>query len=172
MACAILNKALRLLGHIVPRSGATSPRCAESRDCVQGCTLHQGTGPLRTLTTRPAAGRARRRVTGGPQDGSREVHGEMGQDPHGQHGCPRGSANEDQSDGVLWTDLCPRRRPSLSPGMPEGFCAWAWADIRKDILTVVIGGNMPGLRQPGTIITGCTDWFRPVIFKVERVENA
>jgi len=55
--------------------------------------------------------------------------------------------------------------------VPEGFCAWAWADIRKDILTVATGGNMPGLRQPGTVITGCTDWFRPVIFKVERVEN-
>jgi uncharacterized repeat protein (TIGR04076 family) len=56
--------------------------------------------------------------------------------------------------------------------VPEGFCAWAWADIRKDILTIATGGNMPGFRQPGTVIVGCTDWFRPVIFKVERVESA
>ena len=56
--------------------------------------------------------------------------------------------------------------------VPEGFCAWAWADIRRDILTVALGGNMPGLRQRGTLITGCTDWFRPVIFKVERMDNA
>lgn len=59
--------------------------------------------------------------------------------------------------------------------VPEGFCArcaWAWADIRKDILTVAMGANMPGIRQPGTVITGCTDWFRPVIFKIERVNNA
>lgn len=53
---------------------------------------------------------------------------------------------------------------------PADFCAWAWADIRKDILTIAVGGDMPGLKQQGTVITGCTDWFRPVIFKVERIE--
>jgi uncharacterized repeat protein (TIGR04076 family) len=55
--------------------------------------------------------------------------------------------------------------------VPEGFCASAWADIRKDILTVAMGANTPGMRQPGTVITSCTDWFRPVIFKVERIAN-
>jgi uncharacterized repeat protein (TIGR04076 family) len=53
--------------------------------------------------------------------------------------------------------------------MPEGFCArcaWAWADIRRDILTVAMGADMPGMRHTGTIIAGCTDWFRPVIFKI------
>ena len=58
--------------------------------------------------------------------------------------------------------------------MPEDFCAccaWAWADIRKDILTVAVGGNVPGIKQRGTVITGCRDWFRPVIFKVERLGN-
>jgi uncharacterized repeat protein (TIGR04076 family) len=55
--------------------------------------------------------------------------------------------------------------------VPEGFCASAWADIRKDILAVAMGANMPGIRQPGIIIAGCTDWFRPVIFKVERMAN-
>ena len=57
--------------------------------------------------------------------------------------------------------------------VPEDFCvccAWAWADIRKDILTVAYGGDMVGMKQPGTVIAGCTDWFRPVIFKVERIE--
>lgn len=54
---------------------------------------------------------------------------------------------------------------------PEGFCAWAWADIRKDILTVAYGGDVPGMKRRGTTITGCTDWFRPVIFRVERVES-
>ncbi len=56
-------------------------------------------------------------------------------------------------------------------GVPEGFCAWAWADIRKDILAVVTGANMPGFRRRGTAVTGCSDWFRPVIFKVERMED-
>ena len=55
--------------------------------------------------------------------------------------------------------------------VPEDFCASAWADIRKDILTVAMGGSMPGIRQSGTVIAGCTDWFRPVIFKVERMEG-
>jgi len=54
--------------------------------------------------------------------------------------------------------------------MPEGFCPWAWADIRGDIMTVFAGGNLPWMKQRGTVITGCTDWFRPVIFKVERIE--
>ena len=55
--------------------------------------------------------------------------------------------------------------------VPEDFCASAWADIRKDILTVAMGANIPGIRQPGTVITSCTDWFRPVIFKVERIAH-
>jgi len=54
--------------------------------------------------------------------------------------------------------------------MPENFCPWAWADIRHDILTVVLGGDRPWIKQRGTVIAGCTDWFRPVIFKVERIE--
>lgn len=56
-------------------------------------------------------------------------------------------------------------------GVPEGFCASAWADIRKDMLAVAMGANMPGIRQPGTIIAGCLDWFRPVIFKIERMAD-
>ena len=58
-------------------------------------------------------------------------------------------------------------------GVPEEFhslCPWAWADIHKDILSVASGGNMIGMRKRGTLITGCTDWFRPVIFKVERLD--
>jgi len=58
--------------------------------------------------------------------------------------------------------------------VPEEFCSccsWAWADIRQDILAVAVGGNMPGIRKHGTVITGCRDWFRPVIFKVERMDH-
>jgi uncharacterized repeat protein (TIGR04076 family) len=54
--------------------------------------------------------------------------------------------------------------------MPEDFCTWAWADIRQDILTIAVGGSLPWYKQPGTVIASCTDWFRPVIFKVERME--
>jgi len=52
---------------------------------------------------------------------------------------------------------------------PKDFCAWAWADIRKDILTVALGCDIPGMKRRGMVITGCTDWFRPVIFKIERI---
>jgi uncharacterized repeat protein (TIGR04076 family) len=55
--------------------------------------------------------------------------------------------------------------------VPEGFCAWAWGDIRNDIYAVAAGADMPGFRRRGTVITGCTDWFRPVIFEVERMED-
>jgi uncharacterized repeat protein (TIGR04076 family) len=54
-------------------------------------------------------------------------------------------------------------------GVPEGFCVWAWADIRSDIMTTTYGGNMPGMKQRGTFISGCRDWLRPVLFKIERM---
>lgn len=62
-----------------------------------------------------------------------------------------------------------------SAAVPEELvarCAWAWADIRKDIMTIAMGADIPGIKQPGTAIAGCTDWLRPVIFKVERIERA
>jgi len=56
--------------------------------------------------------------------------------------------------------------------MPEGFgCPWAWADIRNDIVMLATGGGFPWMKQPGTAIVGCSDWFRPVIFKIERLEE-
>lgn len=55
-------------------------------------------------------------------------------------------------------------------GPPEGFCQWAWADIRNDLLIIVYGGNIPHMKNESANIVGCTDWFRPVYFKLERVE--
>ncbi len=52
---------------------------------------------------------------------------------------------------------------------PEGFCAWAWADIRKEVFAVALGGNLFWAKQ-GVAIVCCTDGYRPVIFKVERVD--
>lgn len=54
--------------------------------------------------------------------------------------------------------------------MPKGFCAWAWADLRKEILGIATGADKPWLKQRGTDIAGCTDWFRPVYFKIERID--
>jgi uncharacterized repeat protein (TIGR04076 family) len=55
--------------------------------------------------------------------------------------------------------------------IPEDFCSWAWADIRGDIKTIAAGGNLAWIKSPGTAITGGTDIFRPVIFKIERIDD-
>ena len=59
-----------------------------------------------------------------------------------------------------------------SPGVPpEGFCAWAWSNIHKEIVAVMSGGDFtPWVKQRGTAIACCTDGFRPVVFKIERIE--
>lgn len=54
--------------------------------------------------------------------------------------------------------------------MPEGFCNFAWPDIHKYVLVLARGGNMVGVKH-GTYITCCTDGFRPVFFKLERIED-
>lgn len=59
--------------------------------------------------------------------------------------------------------------PFDKPGDVYARCPWAWADIYKDVLSVASGANMIGLKQSGTLITSCTDWFRPVLFKIERI---
>jgi uncharacterized repeat protein (TIGR04076 family) len=58
--------------------------------------------------------------------------------------------------------------PNLA-SIPKGFCDWAWADIRHDINLIASGGNVLGMNKQGTAITCCTDWFRPVYFKIERI---
>ena len=55
--------------------------------------------------------------------------------------------------------------------MPEGFCGWAWADIQRDVAVLALGGNFFWVKEKGIGITSCTDGFRPVIFKLERVEE-
>jgi uncharacterized repeat protein (TIGR04076 family) len=47
---------------------------------------------------------------------------------------------------------------------PEGFCDWAWADIRVYIQQVDAG-------KFDTTVCCCTDGFRPVFFKIERMKS-
>jgi uncharacterized repeat protein (TIGR04076 family) len=54
--------------------------------------------------------------------------------------------------------------------MPEGFCSWAWVDIQKYILTLARGGNFIG-SKPGRTVVCCSDGYRPVVFKLERMEE-
>jgi len=59
--------------------------------------------------------------------------------------------------------------PNLAT-VPEYFCDWAWADIRNDINMIASGANSAWLKHPGSTIAACSDWFRPVYFKIERLE--
>lgn len=54
--------------------------------------------------------------------------------------------------------------------VPGGFCSWAWADIQKDVMTIMFDGNLPWIKKKGVAITCCTDGLMPVVFKVEKVK--
>ena len=53
--------------------------------------------------------------------------------------------------------------------MPEGICASAWADIRPYIIAAASGGSFPMMKNPDAIVAACSDLFRPVIFKIEKI---
>lgn len=52
--------------------------------------------------------------------------------------------------------------------MPAGFCSWAWTDIAPYVMTLARGGNFRGTRE-GVFVSCCTDGYRPVFFKIERI---
>lgn len=53
--------------------------------------------------------------------------------------------------------------------IPENFCHWAWADIRKDIIAIVNNAQFSWCKEKAMTISGCTDWFKPVLFKIEKL---
>ena len=53
--------------------------------------------------------------------------------------------------------------------IPEGFCAWAWSDIHRELITLMSGGNLDWMKSSGSALSCCTDGFRPVIFLLERI---
>ena len=54
---------------------------------------------------------------------------------------------------------------------PEGFCAWAWADIQRDVVGVFFGASYPWINKENMILSCCTDGFRPVTFKIEAFDE-
>lgn len=56
--------------------------------------------------------------------------------------------------------------------MPEGICAYAWADIRPQILAIASGGTFELLKESTSTVATCSDLFRPVLFKIERVHES
>ena len=79
------------------------------------------------------------------------IHNDLYKDIRGEEGKPCGVFEEGQ-EFILTSPYKP----------PEGFCQWAWADIRHFILGAWFG------REDATVAC-CTDGFRPVLFKVERI---
>jgi len=58
---------------------------------------------------------------------------------------------------------------SRGMAMPPSFCSWAWADIQRDVAHLAMGGDVPWMRERGTMVSCCTDGLRPVVFKLERL---
>ena len=53
---------------------------------------------------------------------------------------------------------------------PEGFCNWAYDDIYRDMAHLWMDGDFP-VGKPGTMFSSCTDGKKPVVFKLERIED-
>jgi uncharacterized repeat protein (TIGR04076 family) len=54
--------------------------------------------------------------------------------------------------------------------MPEGICPYAWADIRSMILAISTGGTFEMMKNKNSTLACCSDLFRPVTFKIERID--
>ena len=77
------------------------------------------------------------------------------------------------TEGPPWhrCDLFADGQEFVSAGgttMPPGFCSPAWVDIQKYAMALARGANYVGAK-PGVFVTCCSDGFRPVVFKVERI---
>jgi len=56
--------------------------------------------------------------------------------------------------------------------MPEGFCPWAWIDIYRSVNALSAGASYtPWNLQEKMQIECCTDGIRPVVFKVEAMND-
>ena len=57
-------------------------------------------------------------------------------------------------------------------GPPKGFCPWAWDDIYKYFVALKQGGSFAAdMRDDKAVIACCTDGVRPVVFKLERIDE-
>lgn len=60
---------------------------------------------------------------------------------------------------------------------PDGFCDWAWNDLLKFVYILLAGGNFSEdifqgwMKDDKTMIACCTDGIRPVVFKLEKLED-
>ncbi|UCC19372.1 MAG: TIGR04076 family protein [Promethearchaeota archaeon] len=55
--------------------------------------------------------------------------------------------------------------------MPEGFWRWAWVDIYRDVAILTMKGNFGEGELTGLKYSACSDGLKPVVFKLERIEE-
>jgi uncharacterized repeat protein (TIGR04076 family) len=61
--------------------------------------------------------------------------------------------------------------PTIYSDQPEEFkCSWGWNDLFKDISVLSCGGDFRHT-EPKVTYTACRDGMKPVIFKLERIED-
>ncbi|MHA1112446.1 MAG: TIGR04076 family protein [Promethearchaeota archaeon] len=58
-----------------------------------------------------------------------------------------------------------------SGNIPEGFCHHAWFGLYKNISVLRNEGNFKNWTGKDMIYSACPDGIRPVIFKVERIND-
>ena len=56
-------------------------------------------------------------------------------------------------------------------GCPPGFCAGAFTDLFKWISGMRAGADYCWMKKPGLMYGACSDGLRPVIFKLERLDE-
>ncbi len=56
---------------------------------------------------------------------------------------------------------------------PEDFfCDWAWNDIHKIFMALMTNGDFsPWMKDGNRFIACCTDGIKPVVFKLERIDD-
>ena len=54
--------------------------------------------------------------------------------------------------------------------VPEDFCPFAFADISRYLSGLRAGADYHWMNEKGKVLVCCTDGFRPVVFRLERIE--
>jgi len=92
---------------------------------------------------------------------SEEVFGHEYHYPDGRKSitCPHFEEGQEIVVDHVYTDL-----PSDWP------CSWAWMDLWKDLSVLSLGGDFVHT-EPKMTFTTCRDGTKPVVFKLERLEE-
>jgi len=53
--------------------------------------------------------------------------------------------------------------------IPEGFCNTALLSIYSNVRLLSYGFDLPWFEEKGVALNSCTDGFRPVVFKLQRI---